>query len=123
MKTNWNAWLGHRGEELAEEHLVAAGARVLARNFRAAPAEVDLIVEHDGDLVAVEVKTRVMIDLEKPEEAVTYWKLRRLAHGLEVFALDNDMLERHWRLDVVAVELDLDGSVRRCEHIRDAYFG
>jgi putative endonuclease len=119
----WNAWLGQLGEQIAEDHLVAAGARVLARNFRAAPAEVDLVVEHEQDVVAVEVKTRVITDLEKPEEAISWWKLRRMKHGLATFAADNDLLERHWRLDVVAVELDLDGSVLRCEHIRDAYEG
>jgi putative endonuclease len=116
-------WLGRRGEELAADYLVADGARILARNFRAPPAEIDLLIEHDDDLVAVEVKTRVGIDLEAPEEAVTWWKLKRMIHGLQTFAVDNDMLERHWRLDVMAIELDLDGSVRRCEHIRDAYEG
>jgi putative endonuclease len=123
MKTSWNLWLGRHGEQLAEDYLVAAGARVLARNFRVPQAEIDLVVEHDDDLVAVEVKTRTVIDLEAPEEAVTRWKLRRIIHGLKTFAVDNDMLERHWRLDVVAIELDLDGSLRRCEHIRDAYQG
>ena len=46
-----------------------------------------------------------------------------MALGLQTFAAENDMLERHWRLDVVAVDIDLDGNVRRCEHIRDAYDG
>jgi Holliday junction resolvase-like predicted endonuclease len=71
----------------------------------------------------VEVKTRTDLDLEAPEEAVSRWKLRRMANGLTTFATDNDMLERHWRLDVVAIDVDLDGNVTRCEHIRDAYDG
>jgi putative endonuclease len=118
-----NIELGRFGELLAETHLVKLGAQVLARNYRSQPGEIDLVVEHDGDLVAVEVKTRTDLDLEAPEEAVTPWKLRRMMRGLETFAIDNDMVERHWRLDVVAVELDLDGAVLRCEHIRDAYLG
>jgi putative endonuclease len=118
-----NIELGKFGELLAETHLVKLGAQVLARNYRSAPGEIDLVVDHEGDLVAVEVKTRTDLDLEAPEEAVTHWKLRRMMRGLETFALDNDMLERHWRLDVVAIELDLDGAVLRCEHIRDVYIG
>src|SRR5262245_58946642 len=117
-----NIELGRFGELVAEHHLVKVGARVLARNYRTDPGEIDLVVEHDGDLVAVEVKTRTALDLEAPEEAITRWKLRRMARGLETFAIDNNMVDRHLRLDVVAIEIDLEGNVQRCEHIRDAYF-
>ena len=118
-----NIALGRWGEQLAESLLVKSGARVLARNYRSDPGEIDLVVEHEEDLVAVEVKTRTDFDLEAPEEAVTRWKLRRMVLGLETFAVANDMMDRHWRLDVVAIQLDLDGVVHRCEHIRDAYLG
>ena len=124
MGTNrHNIDLGRWGEQLAESHLVKAGARVLARNYRSEPGEIDLVIEHDGDIVAVEVKTRTDLDLEAPEEAVTRWKLRRMTRGLETYAMDNDLLDRHWRLDVVAIELDAEGTLLRCEHIRDAYLG
>jgi putative endonuclease len=118
-----NLDLGRLGEMVAETHLVKTGAKVLARNYRFAPGEIDLIIEDGEDLVAVEVKTRSELDLEAPEEAVTRWKLRRMMAGIATFAMDNDMLERHWRLDVVAIEIGLDGNVCRCEHIRDAYQG
>jgi putative endonuclease len=121
--SRYNIALGRFGEQLAESLLVRSGARILARNYRSDPGEIDLVVEHDDDLVAVEVKTRTELDLEAPEEAVTRAKLRRMRRGLEVFAFDNGLWERHWRLDMVAVELDVDGTVRRCEHIRDAYQG
>jgi putative endonuclease len=118
-----NIELGRWGEQLAETLLVKSGARILPRNYRSEPGEIDLVIEHEEDLVAVEVKTRTDLDLEAPEEAITHWKLRRMVRGLETFAIDNDMQERHWRLDVVAVVIKLDGTVRRCEHIRDAYLG
>jgi putative endonuclease len=118
-----NIALGRWGEQLAETLLVKMGATILARNYRTTPGEIDLVIDHEDDLVAVEVKTRTALDVELPEEAVTWWKLRRMILGLQTFAMDNDMLERHWRLDMVAVELDLDGSVLRCEHLRDVYLG
>jgi putative endonuclease len=121
--SRYNIQLGKWGEQLAESQLVKAGAKILERNYRFEPGEIDLLIEHDGDLVAVEVKTRTDLDLERPEEAVTRWKMRRMILGLQTYAAANDMLEWHWRLDVVAVEIDLDGTVRRCEHIRDAYLG
>ena len=118
------AWLGKRGEMIAEELLSRIGAEVLCRNYRCPTGEIDLVVEHEQDLVAVEVKTRCTVDLEAPEEAVTYWKLRRIVSALEHYAAepeDDLLLERHWRIDVVAIEMEADGSLRRCEHIRDAY--
>ena len=88
-----NIELGRWGEQLAESQLVKAGAKVLERNYRFEPGEIDLLIEHDGDLVAVEVKTRTDLDLEKPEEAVTRWKMRRMILGLQTYAAANDMLE------------------------------
>jgi putative endonuclease len=52
--------LGVSGERHAEQYLVSIGARILARNFRCRFGELDLVVEHEGDLVAVEVKTRTL---------------------------------------------------------------
>jgi putative endonuclease len=116
-----NLELGAWGEQLAEAELVKAGATVLERNYRGQNCEIDLLVEHEDDLVAVEVKTRAALDLEKPEEAVTWWKLRRIVRGLKEYAFEAGYMEHHWRIDVVAIELDLDGQVQRCEHIRDAF--
>jgi putative endonuclease len=118
-----NIELGRWGERLAESHLVKSGARILARNYRSAPGEIDLVIDDDGDLVAVEVKTRTDLDLEQPEEAITRWKLLRMARGLETFAIDNDLEQRPMRLDVVAIVLNLDGSVQRLDHLRSVYPG
>jgi putative endonuclease len=118
-----NLALGRWGEQLAETLLVKLGAMILERNYRSDAGEIDIVIDHEDDLVAVEVKTRSELDLELPEEAVTRWKLRRMILGLQAYAQDHDMEDRHWRLDVVAVEVDLDGNVRRCEHLRDVYLG
>jgi putative endonuclease len=118
-----NIELGRWGERLAETHLVESGAKILARNYRSAPGEIDLIMEDDGELVAVEVKTRTDLDLEQPEEAVTRWKLLRMARGLQTYAINNDLEDRPMRLDVVAVVLNLDGSVQRLTHLRSVYTG
>jgi putative endonuclease len=115
--------LGQRGEDLAAVHFVRLGARVLARNFRCPHGELDLVVEHEGDLVGVEVKTRRAGQPASPEEAVGYLKLVRLERALTQFAQEANLEERAWRIDVLAVEVGQDGTVRRVDHIRDAYQG
>jgi putative endonuclease len=113
--------LGRLGEDLAEQYFTSVGATLLARNYRISLGELDLVLEHEGDLVAVEVKTRHIHGLGKPEESVTPHRLRRLARTLTTFAVDTGRTKWHWRIDVVAIEVDLDGSVVRFDHIRDAY--
>jgi putative endonuclease len=117
----WNRTLGNRGEQLAAEHLKKQGARVLARNARSSSGELDLVVEHQGDIVAVEVKTRVEGQPALPEEAVGYVKLQRLKRLITEFAVANGYEDRPWRIDVVAVEVDARGKVQRLDHVRDAY--
>ena len=50
---------GELGERLAERHLLAAGYRLLDRNFRTRYGELDLVAAGGRALVFCEVKTRV----------------------------------------------------------------
>jgi putative endonuclease len=113
--------VGRQGERLAEAHLLEQGARLLARNYRIEYAEVDLLFEHEGDLVAVEVKSRDVGDLEQPEEAITRQQLRRIVRAMATYAMDEDLLEVPWRVDVVLIVLEPDGSVLRLDHLRSVY--
>lgn len=73
------AALGRWGEDLAARHLEAMGARVLARNWRCAQGELDIVaLEPDGTLVFCEVKTRSGTGYGSPGEAVGAVKARRL---------------------------------------------
>jgi len=80
------------GERLAEEHLLQQGAQLLERNYRIDYGEIDLLMEHEGDLVAIEVKTRDVLDLEQPEEAVRWSQLRRIVRAMTTYAMDEDLL-------------------------------
>ncbi len=115
--------VGRRGEQLAEEHLLAQGARLLERNYRIDHGEIDLLLDHEGDLVAVEVKTRDVQDIEQPEEAVSWRQLRRIVRALSTYAMDNDLLEGTWRIDVVLIVIEPHGSVLRLDHLRSVYPG
>ena len=119
--TMHNRHLGQQGERLAEEHLIGLGAQLLVRNYRLEFGEIDLVMEHEGELVAVEVKTRSVQELVQPEETVSRFQLRRIVRALTAYAADKDRLESPWRIDVVAIETELDGAVRRLDHLRSVY--
>jgi putative endonuclease len=72
--------LGARGEQLAAEHLIRRGLRVLDRNWRSPSGELDLVLRDDAtrEIVAAEVKTRAGTAYGHPFEAITAAKLARL---------------------------------------------
>ena len=114
--------LGQMGEAMAEEFFTdRLGATVLARNYKSGIGEADLIVLHNGELVAVEVKTHTVEDLVAPEESVNWWQLKRIVHALMTYAAEADLLELHWRVDLVAIETRPDGTVLRLDHLPDIY--
>jgi len=113
--------IGRRGERLAEEYLVAQGAEVLERNYYVQYAEADLILKHEGELVAVEVKARDVADFVEPEEVVRRAQLARIARALTTYAQDNDLLEMPFRLDVVLIVTETNGDLLRFEHLKSVY--
>ena len=109
---------GEAGERLAAGWLERAGCRLLTRNYRCRGGEVDLIVEDQGELVFVEVRTRQVGGLVGPEESVTWRKQGRLLHAAEHYLQATDSAERPWRVDLVAIEVEASGRVTRVEHIK-----
>jgi putative endonuclease len=114
--------LGTMGEELAARHLAAAGYDILARNWRCAGGELDLVARQGDGLVLVEVRTRRGDALGSPEESLTRAKQARLIALAEAYVQATDW-PGAWRIDVVAVELDWSGRLRRVEHYENAVTG
>lgn len=108
-------------EDAAARWLEARGHRILSRNVRRGHKEVDLVVEREGVVAFVEVKTRSGTGWGEPEEAVT----RRKRHEIEAVALDYLMRHaRSWRgirFDVVAIVAGPGRRIIRCDHIEDAW--
>ena len=109
---------GADGERLAAAWLERAGCRILARNYRCAAGEVDLVVEDQGELVFVEVRIRRVGGMVGPEESVTIAKQRRILRAAERYLQATQGMDRPWRVDLVAVEVDGAGRVQRLERVR-----
>ena len=110
-----NARLGRHGEDLAAAHYRAAGYAVLARNWRCAHGEVDLICARGGALIVCEVKARRRDAHGHPVEAVTMAKQRRLRRLAAAWLRGQHARWDVIRFDVVTV---LDGAV---EVVEDAF--
>jgi putative endonuclease len=110
--------LGDRGEEVAAGYLVAQGWRILARGWRAAGREIDLVAEREGIVALVEVKTRRPGGLAPPPAAVDWRKRRQLAAAGAVAAARwkgaSDL-----RFDVIGVTWG--SGEPTVEHLEDAF--
>jgi putative endonuclease len=69
---------GRAAEARAAAHLQAHGLRIVARNYRAAGGEIDLIARHGAELVFVEVRSRRSAAFGSAAETVTAAKRRRI---------------------------------------------
>jgi putative endonuclease len=112
---------GLSAEEAAARTLRRLGYRVRARNVRFRFGELDLVCEHRGTLVFVEVKARTSSDHGHPLEAVTPHKQRQLVRLAEAYLRSLRGPPPPCRFDVVAVELDAHGRPGRVEVLPDAF--
>jgi putative endonuclease len=93
---------GVSAETRASAYLIAKGYRVVARRFKTAVGEIDIVVRRGRALVFVEVKARDTLDAAA--EAVTARQRRRILAAAEAWLArnPNDVM-REIRFDVVLV--------------------
>ncbi|MEL6656135.1 MAG: YraN family protein [Bacteroidota bacterium] len=112
--------LGELGEKLAANFLEANGYTILARNWRANRAEIDIIAQLDETLIFVEVKTRSTDFFGAPEESITKRKKRLLAAAATAYMQETG---HEWaiRFDIISIIMQL-GKAPKLEHYEDAFF-
>ena len=111
--------LGKYGEDLAAEYLEKHGYRIIEKNFKARYGEIDIIVSKNDQLIFVEVKTRIGKNYGIPEEAVTRKKIREIIKTSQYYSLLHSALSQNLRIDVIAIELNPDRSIRDLRHIEN----
>lgn len=113
--------LGAIGEAAAVKLLVRSGYKIRHRNFRCPLGELDLVAEHRGVVVFIEVKTRTTAEFGAPFEAVSPLKQRRLVRLATYYLKGRRMLERPCRFDAVSVVVSPSGRLAAVELIKDAF--
>lgn len=98
--------IGRAAEEIAAAHVEADGFRVLWRNVRIGPLELDLVAKKDDLVIIVEVRSRGPGAFAGPLASVTWTKRRmllRAARGLWRGRLKKMLDVRRVRIDVIAI--------------------
>ncbi|WP_018218964.1 YraN family protein [Salinispora vitiensis] len=114
-----NQSVGAYGERCALRHLITAGLRPVARNWRCQHGEIDIIA-WDGPVLAVcEVKTRSTDTFGTPTAAITRTKARRLRLLTARWLAETGTRADEVRFDVLAIRLT--GGPPRIEHLKGAF--
>lgn len=96
--------LGRSAEALAAAWLEGRGWRVVARNWRRGPGELDLVASKGVELAFVEVKRVDAWGLESLSVSVGSGKRRRLVETSKLFLLSHREFEcMKLRYDVIAI--------------------
>ncbi len=110
---------GKKAEDMAVEHLLRSGYKILSRNFRFQKAEIDIIAEKEDLIIIVEVKARSTDAFMLPQEAVKKSKIRLIVtaadHYLEEYNRNEEV-----RFDIITVLPDEERNLI-IEHIIHAF--
>lgn len=117
MKLANSSHKGKLGERVAENYLSRLGYRIVATNYKAAGAEIDIVAFDGDDLVVVEVKSRKHSE-ETLGEQIDGDKKQRIERAAEAYLSRLAREPANVRLEIVVV-LSQQGVVH---HFREEFF-
>jgi putative endonuclease len=111
--------LGQEGEELARDHLIQSGYRILHRNWKSGKREIDIIAENKDFIIFIEVKTRSGDFHMHPRHAVTSEKQKSIIFAAETY-IKRFNIDKESRFDIISIISN--GKSVEVEHIEDAFY-
>src|SRR3990167_9043632 len=118
---------GSFAEGLAEKFLEDRGYKVLGRNYRKPWGEIDIIAEksanagEEGIIIFVEVKASDSPAPKgfEPEKRVNDDKIKRIKRAAQTYIQQNNLDNRSWQIDLIAIEFDKDRGAAKITHFKN----
>jgi len=112
--------IGKLGEDIAVKYLEEHGYKILDRNYRKPWGEIDIVAQQSDELIFVEVKAQNQAFEWRPEENITFHKKHQLSRIVATYLKTNKIPEdQNWRIDVLAIKLNLNTENAQIEHIQN----
>lgn len=121
-----NKRIGKIGEDVAEKFLSASNYQIIKRNFHTRQGEIDIIGidKSKNQLVFIEVKTRTTTRFGELNETISTKKRKALIQtALYFLNTSRTFRSRAWRIDLIAVKLTKNMSIRHLIHIKNIFDG
>lgn len=115
QKNFYKKLLGKVGEDKAAKYLKKQGIKVIARNYKNAFGEIDIIAKDGEYTVFCEVKTRTGSAFGTPSEAVDFHKRQKYIKIATAYLAAEGLSDTAVRFDVIEVENE------KINHILDAF--
>lgn len=113
--------LGAAGEAEAARMLRKSGHRVVAKNYRCAAGEIDIVARKKKLIIFVEVKTRATGAHASPVDAVDKTKQRHIISSAKYYLREKKLFDVEYRYDVVSVVWGGGPRPERVEHHEGAF--
>lgn len=101
---------------MATKFLKRNGFKILARNYKTALGEIDILARQKNDIVVVEVKTKSTASFGQGYEMVNYFKKKKLLTLAR--ELQKEYSGKTIRIDVISI--DLIQEKPEIKHFRNA---
>lgn len=95
--------LGVRGERAARSYLILHGFRIIEKNYKSKYGEIDIIAREKNIISFIEVKTRRSDGLGYPEEAVNYYKQKKIIQCARHYIHKKRIDDLNIRFDIISV--------------------
>jgi putative endonuclease len=113
---------GRWGEQRSVRLLKSAGWKICGERVRVGRHdELDIVAEHEGVLVFVEVKTRKNENYGRPFSAVNREKRKRLSRAAVGYLKKKKLQPDYIRFDVIEVIGEPGGEPPEIRHIENAF--
>ena len=113
--------VGAKGEKLAAKFLKRKGYKVIQRNYKCKLGEIDIVAEHNGTIVFVEVKTRQTQEFGSPQSSVTATKRGQISRVALSYIRDKKLVDQACRFDVIGITFPPESRKPEIEHIENAF--
>lgn len=110
---------GNKAETHACDFLQQKGLKLITRNYHCRQGEIDLIMNHNGTTVFVEVRYRKNANFGDAKESVTIQKQKKI-RTTALHYLQSQKNETNARFDVIAITGE--GQQQVFEWIQNAFY-
>jgi len=114
--------VGKAGEDAAVKLLEAKKMEILARNYKCAKGEIDIVARDGANLVFVEVKTRSIDTASRPSEGLLPKQRNRIFNAALKYLDDIESPSCIYRFDFVEV-ISKRLSIKRIAHWPEHFTG
>lgn len=112
--------IGWLGEKLAALFLFDKGYKILEMNVNIRPyGEIDILAEHSGELIFIEIKTGLSNSTIPPALNLTQRKMEKLESAIQMY-MQNNEINQSIRFEIIT--LQIDGKNHSFNHIKHVDF-